>query len=241
MYCGGLARVELAGVAARDLQPAAGCSAVPSAAERSAIGPPPTDRRRHLRPGGADRRNQAGATAESRANCSNLAITSALRRSAGSVPPPDPTSPVTADRHQLAPVSAHPHRHDGGHGRLRRRMRGDPTAALRLVRGRGRRPYLHVLDVTGRLDGAWITQQVGNLVIELGDCAARDRASAGRFRYRSRSDTAAIMARPWKIEDRRLPVPSGGRDDRPPGRYPSGSCRGLRRLHPAGVSVGSGI
>ena len=50
------------------------------------------------------------------------------------------TGAGAAHRHQLAAVPAHPSRQHAGGGLLPRRLRAHPTAALRLVRARGRRP-----------------------------------------------------------------------------------------------------
>jgi hypothetical protein len=77
------------------------------------------------------RETRAGATAESRASCSNSAT--GRRRLDGPpdpAPPPDPTGTVSTDRHQLAAVPAYAGRQHVGRGLLPRRLRGYAAAAL---------------------------------------------------------------------------------------------------------------
>jgi Integrase core domain len=88
------------------------------------------------------RRTRTGAleSAECKANCSTRPPRRRLDDPPDTKAPPHPTGPGPPYRHHVAAVPTHPSRQHAGGRFLPRRLRGDPAAALRPVRDRGRRP-----------------------------------------------------------------------------------------------------
>src|SRR5207245_8854205 len=84
-----------------------------------------------------------------------------------------------------AAVPARACRADARHRLLPRRLRGHSPAPVLLVRDGDRLPIRHIPGVTANPDGPWTTQQIRNLLMNLGERAAdfpflvRDRA--GQF------------------------------------------------------------
>src|SRR5712691_9725906 len=99
--------------------------------------------------------------------------------------PADPSGAETAHRHDVAAVPAYASRDDARHRLLSRGLRGVPPALVLLLRDRGRQPLRPYPRRHTNPDGPWTTQQIRNLLMDLGDRAAefrfpvRDRA--GQF------------------------------------------------------------
>jgi putative transposase len=103
--------------------------------------------------------------------------------------PPDPTGTGPTHRHQLAAVPAHPGNQHARRRLLPHRLRGYATTALRPVRPRSLRPLpARPGRSTAHPDGAWTTQQVRKLAVDLGQ-------QVGRFRCpRSGSGTPQVRS-----------------------------------------------
>jgi len=114
--------------------------------------------------------------------------------------PEDPSGAETAHRHDVAAVPAYASRDDARHRLLSRGLRGVPSALVLLLRDRGRqrlRPYPRRHHEPGR---AWTTQQIRNLLMDLGDRAAdfrfliRDRAGQFTVSFDAALASAGIEA-----------------------------------------------
>jgi putative transposase len=106
----------------------------------------------------------------------------------------------TAHRHDVAAVPAHPSRDDARHRLLSRGLRGVPSALVLLFVIEAGSRYAHILGVTTNSDGPWTTQQIRNLLIDLGGRAAdfrfliRDRAGQFTVSFDAALASAGIEA-----------------------------------------------
>src|SRR4029079_1861121 len=115
---------------------------------------------------------------------------------------PHPASAVAAHRHQLAAVPAHPGLQHSRGRLLPCRLRGDATATLRSVRARDRRPLPARPGRNRASRRALTTQQARNLVMDLGEHAARFRFLVGdrAGQYASSFDAVMADARIWSVK-----------------------------------------